>query len=88
MQTRKKVPAHMTTQSSPLTLFYAWLLLLLFLAGFFGLIQEFLLWKRARKWRGAATGTVVEIRKNYRYRGLFVKRWYEYPVIAYKARCV
>ena len=75
----------MTTQSSPLTLFYAWLLLLLFLAGFFGLIQEFLLWKRARKWRGAATGTVVEIRKNYRYRGLFVKRWYEYPVIAYKA---
>ena len=48
MQTRKKVPAHMTTQSSPLTLFYAWLLLLLFLAGFFGLIREFLLWKRVK----------------------------------------
>jgi len=75
----------LTSTSDPLTLFYASLLLLLFLAGFFGLIKEFRLWKRARKWRGAATGTVVDIHKDYRYHRLFIKRWYEYPVIAYKA---
>ena len=72
MQTGKKVPTHMTTQSDPLTLFYASLLLLLFLSGLFGLIKEFRLWKRARKWRGAATGTVVDIHKDYRYHRLFI----------------
>lgn len=35
---------------------------------------------------GSRHGTVVDIHKDYRYHRLFIKRWYEYPVIAsYKA---
>lgn len=69
--------------STNMALFYAVFCFVLFLAVSFDIKKEVRLRRRAKKWRGEVMGVITEIKEDFRYRKLFHKEWYEYPVLAF-----
>lgn len=48
-------------------------------------IYEFWLCLRSRSWRGTATATITEVKKDYYIKRGGRKSWYEFPIISYTA---